>query len=68
MAKLYSRKNVLAIVPLSATTIWRLEKSHDFPQRKALSPGKICYDATEVDKWIESRQLATGSGLRGEVV
>lgn len=61
MAKLYSRKDVLAIVPLSPTTIWRLEKSGQFPKRRQMSPRKVAYVADEVNEWIESRELVTDS-------
>lgn len=66
MAKMYSRKEALRNVSLSATTVWRLEKKLAFPARRQLSPGKVGYVAEEIDKWIESRQLVTNSGMRGE--
>lgn len=65
MEKLYSRKDVLAIIPLSATTIWRLEKAGKFPNRRQISPGKVGYLASEIDEWAASRQLVAGADLGG---
>lgn len=67
MAKIYSRRKVLELVDLSATTLWRLEKSNQFVKRRQLSPGKVGYDGDAVDQWIEARPLVANSGLRGGV-
>lgn len=65
MQKMYSRKDVLKKYPISATTIWRMEKAGLFPKRRQMSPGKVGYVAEEVDEWEESRPLATDSGRKG---
>ena len=54
----YLRKTLLQKIPLSDVTIWRMEKSGQFPKRRQLSPGRVAWLASEVDAWIESREAA----------
>ena len=57
--KFYLRKTLLEKIPLSATTIYRMEQKGEFPKRLQLSAGKIAWLASEVDAWINSRPAAT---------
>lgn len=41
---------------LSRTTVWRQEKTGDFPKRIRLSAGAVGYRRAEVEAWLESRQ------------
>jgi len=52
---LLKRSEVLALVGLGSTTVWRLEKGGNFPARKQLSAGRVGWLRSEVEKWIESR-------------
>jgi len=54
----YLRKTLLQKIPLSDVTIWRLEKSGQFPKRRQLSPGRVGWLAAEIDAWVESRKEA----------
>ena len=49
------RLEVLALVGLSYVTVWRLEKSGNFPARKRLSPGRVAWLRSEVEEWIQNR-------------
>lgn len=40
---------------LSRTTIWRLEKTGDFPKRRKLSPATVGWLQTEIELWVENR-------------
>jgi prophage regulatory protein len=40
---------------LSRVTLWRLEKSGQFPKRVNLTEARIGWEEEEVDEWIESR-------------
>jgi prophage regulatory protein len=42
---------LLAIVPLSATTIWRLERKGQFPRSTYISPNRRVWFADEIAKW-----------------
>ena len=51
----YLRKTLLQKIPLSEVTIWRMEKTGQFPARRQISPGRVAWLASEVDAWIASR-------------
>lgn len=43
-------------VGLSRTTIWRLEKSGQFPKRVKLGQNSVGWLKGDVDTWLESRK------------
>ena len=43
-------------IGLSESTIWRLEKSGQFPKRKQITSRLVGWLRSDVDKWIESRE------------
>lgn len=43
---------------LSDTTIWRYERSGNFPKRRRLGPNAVGWVADEVDQWLKSRCIA----------
>jgi prophage regulatory protein len=50
------RRQLLALVPLSMSTIDALEKKRAFPSRFVLSPTvKVCWRRHEVEKWLSER-------------
>jgi len=56
--RIYRNKELPTVTGLSLTTIWRLQKSGDFPPRLQLSPGRVGVSAELVDAWVASRQQA----------
>jgi prophage regulatory protein len=42
-------------VPLSDTTIWRLEKRGDFPRRMRIGGNAVGWLASEVDEWMRRK-------------
>jgi predicted DNA-binding transcriptional regulator AlpA len=54
--RLLSPAVVFEKVSLSRTTIWRLVKSHAFPQPIRLTPGRHAWSAHDVDRWIEAKK------------
>jgi len=54
---LLRRSEVVKIVGLGYTTIWRLEKVGSFPARKQLSVGRVAWLRSEVEQWIDSRMV-----------
>lgn len=52
---LLRRTEVLALVGLGYTTVWRLERAGNFPARKQLSAGRVAWLRSEVEQWIASR-------------
>jgi len=49
------RSEVVALVGLGFTSIWRMEKAGKFPARKRLSPGRVAWLRSEVDEWVHGR-------------
>ena len=53
----YLRKSEVAeILGISETTIWRMEKSGDFPRRRRISNNSVGYLRSEIQSWMESRE------------
>lgn len=51
------RFNILSQrVPLSRSTIWRLEKEGKFPSRRKLGKNTVAWLEAEIDKWIADRR------------
>jgi prophage regulatory protein len=44
-----------ALVQLSRSTIWRLERANQFPKRRQLSPRTVAWSAAEVRSWLNTR-------------
>jgi prophage regulatory protein len=44
-----------ALVQLSRSTIWRLERANQFPKRRQLSPRTVAWSAAEVRSWVKTR-------------
>ena len=46
-----NEKQVLAIVPVSPVTLWRLEKAGKFPRSTYISPNRRVWFEDEIIKW-----------------
>ena len=63
------KKEAVEITGLSKSSLERLEKSADFPQRVQLSPRRVGYRLSALLDWLDSRPVAesTSSNIsRGE--
>lgn len=47
---------MLSKIGVSSSTLYRLEKAGNFPERRKLSSNSIGWLNTEVDYWINSRE------------
>jgi len=54
--KAYSKEKLLDVVPLSESTINRLEKKGEFPKRFYITDGRCAWNADEVERWLDERQ------------
>ena len=54
--RLINEKQVLALIGLSRSTLWRLEQSGQFPSRRQVSTRAVRWNLAEVLEWIESRR------------
>ena len=53
---------VQEIVPYSASHIWRLERSGEFPKRIRLGGNRVAWLQSEVESWIEGKIAARPDG------
>ena len=65
------RAEVLKRTGLSNTTLWRMERAGDFPQKVVLTDaGSVGWVEAEIDRWIHDRIRGAGKrpplGHRGE--
>ena len=56
--RLIRKPVVLDRVPLSGTTIWRLERAGKFPKSIQISPGAVAWRESEIEEWIAERAKA----------
>jgi prophage regulatory protein len=50
---------VHALIRLSRSTVWRLEKAGKFPPRVRISPGRVGWRASEIHDYIAGRWRPT---------
>ncbi|MCL6721575.1 AlpA family phage regulatory protein [Klebsiella sp. T2.Ur] len=62
MNRAVGKKELLTIVPLSLSTIYRLEKNGEFPKRWYITDGRCAWNAEEVERWLDERQAANQTG------
>jgi predicted DNA-binding transcriptional regulator AlpA len=53
--KIIGRKELLKLVDLSYTTVWRMEREGMFPARKSLSARRVGWFLNEVMQWLHTR-------------
>ncbi|MGG7851482.1 AlpA family phage regulatory protein [Klebsiella aerogenes] len=56
MKKAFGRKELLLVVPLSMSTIDRLEHKNQFPKRFYITDGRCAWDGDEVEQWLDERK------------
>jgi predicted DNA-binding transcriptional regulator AlpA len=49
--RMLNEKQVLAIIPVGHTTLWRLEKAGRFPKSTFISPNRRIWFADEIAAW-----------------
>jgi prophage regulatory protein len=55
VSDLMLREERSKIVPLSETTIWRMERRGEFPRRIQIAPKRVAWSRREVEAWIAGR-------------
>lgn len=52
-ASLYlNAREVSQLVGVSKTTLWRMERAGQFPSRRQVSPGRVAWLTSEVERWV----------------
>jgi predicted DNA-binding transcriptional regulator AlpA len=54
--RVLSLEAVLDRVPVSRTTLWRMERAGLFPQRIQVSTNRVGWIEADIDAWVEGRK------------
>jgi prophage regulatory protein len=49
------RNDLKRLVPLSQTTVWRMERRGKFPHRIAISEKRVAWRRSEIETWLAGR-------------
>ncbi|MEK0207575.1 AlpA family phage regulatory protein [Klebsiella michiganensis] len=66
MKKAFGRKELLLVVPLSMSTIDRLEHKGQFPKRFYITDGRCAWDGDEITQWLDERKAASPKEFTGK--
>ncbi|MQK22370.1 AlpA family phage regulatory protein [Escherichia coli] len=62
----FGKKELLSVVPLSMSTIDRLEKNGQFPKRWYITDKRCAWTQEEVEKWLDERMAASPGEFGGK--
>jgi len=57
--KIIRKKELLNLIGLSDTTVWRLERKGKFPKRLRLGPKSVGWLYKDIISWIEKKTCGT---------
>lgn len=60
------KKELLAVVPLSWSTIDRTERAGEFPKRWYITDKRCAWNRDEVERWLDERQAASPAEFQGK--
>jgi prophage regulatory protein len=60
------KKELLAVVPLSMSTIDRLESAGEFPKRWYITDKRCAWTQEEVENWLDERQATSPAEFTGK--
>lgn len=60
------KKELLAVVPLSMSTIDRLESAGEFPKRWYITDKRCAWNAEELENWLDERQATSPAEFTGK--
>lgn len=53
---LIDKKKLLDLIPLSARTIFDLEKEGKFPRRFFITSRRVAWDLNEINEWVQEKK------------
>lgn len=57
--QLISRQQLLELLTISESTLWRWQQTKSFPRQICLGPKRVAWRLVEVERWIESKSIDT---------
>lgn len=61
MDRYIDKKQRRQLVPLSDSTVDRMERKGEFPRRHQISPGRVAWLESDLQAWLESRGAASSA-------
>lgn len=65
MKRAIGKKELMNMVPLSMSTIDRLEQAGKFPKRWYITDKRCAWNVDEVELWLDERQAISSSNFAG---
>ena len=62
----FGKKELLAVVPVSMSTIDTLEKKGEFPKRWYITDKRVAWDREEVERWLDERKAKSPAEFSGK--
>jgi predicted DNA-binding transcriptional regulator AlpA len=59
----YSERDLVVMLGLSRTTLWRMVKTKIFPAPVMISRGRVGYPREAVDRWIAKKVASAGQAV-----
>ncbi|MBE7567260.1 helix-turn-helix transcriptional regulator [Acidithiobacillus sp. HP-11] len=56
-------KELCKILGISRTTLWRFEKSPDFPEKIQMGPNSVGYFQDDVMEWLKKSKVAKNTNI-----
>ena len=66
MKRAFGKKELMAVVPVSMSTIDRMERNGEFPQRFWITDKRCAWNAEEVENWLDERQATSPAEFTGK--
>ena len=60
--RVIGQKELLQRIPVSRTTLWRMQRTAGFPKAIQLSTNRIGWVEDEINAWLASRPRGMGEG------
>ena len=57
---LFTTQQVEELTSLSRSTIWRLAKAGQFPDKVSISPGRKAYLREDIEAWVKAKSKEHG--------
>ena len=58
--KLLTMAELKELIPYSSAHVYRLIKQGDFPKPIRLGPNRVAWRTTDIERWIEAREVSHG--------
>ena len=61
LSYLLTAKEVCRLLKISRCSLWRWQRTEDFPKPRQIGPNRVAYVSAEISAWLESRPVTLTS-------